>query len=1527
MRQTITRRLFAALFCLIAAATQAPVHVWANCTNGVKIPAFLASGIDPNLLLIIDNSASMNDLAYIGTQGTCYDDGYSPSQKYAGYFDDSGWYAYSSASQSFSQISDAASQCSSYSYKSEGQLCISVGSGTVSTFIAKGNLLNWAAASKLDIQKKILTGGKYESNSLIMESRGCLNRRYVKKVQVQNSSGSTFYLTMGVRPPESAEKSTAADDATRIEIYEITSTGFDNSACQRVIDELQKESPNQGQIKSDTELCMSYNSKDKKLADAMSSFNHSLHDCWYLSKQNVWPPGGGSVSRIKNDCEKVYGNGVDPGSIETENRAYVCSGIHPEQGYVGRCWNENNWIGGDETGSCVDLALKDYCGVLEIPEVVDPSDQVGMTDEFWNIPAVLIDSGVTAQLAQPWLVMTAKIAVAATPSGLIQEFADDIRIGAMVFNNDGSASECAQPDPYILYRCSDPANKDGGRIVYDIGQGTSHTQGLVSAINEIKATSWTPLAEALYNAIGYYTQNGALQLNSQDFRLDCDPVTGWCQSNNILLITDGGSTADLNSSVFSFASPKHPDTDPSEGCGTLSGSTLLNDLTYYAKSGSNIYPVEPWREVVDGQATKTKQNITTHIVVSGELRTIGLGDCSPDALLPSAAVNGGTTLYSATNPAELEAKIRQAFAAIRTGAASGSAASVISSSRGGEGALYQATFWPSLDGLNNTKISWTGEVHALFVNDNSDMLEDTNQNGVMDSSDARVLIYYDKSVRDSKACYGSLNSDGSCNGTSKKIQDVQYLWSASKWLNTISDSDILSNRSTYISSSNRRYIFTWNDLNNDGVVDQGSEILPFVDPGSGTTVDWASLVTNTATRGIVPLDFGVMTNDEVNQIVRWIRGLDQTGMRSRQVAVDANNDGVYDSSMTWRLGDVIHSTPIPVSRPSEAYHTVYRDGTYAQFVNHYKNRRHVIYFGGNDGMVHAINGGFYDGTNKRFCRSSNCATESTAPELGAELWAYVPYNLTPHLKCLTEPTYSHKYYVDLQPRIFDAQIFANDSSHPNGWGTIMVIGMGFGGAKVIPSDLDLNQDGTKDYASDDRIFTSAYMVFDITNPESPPTLLGEFTRKTTGSHVDLGFTTSVPALVPMKSGSNTEWYLILGSGPDRIEGESTQTAKISVLPLKYLTAATKGPFQIPDAAPSAANSERGRYVLTANSFVGDIVSVDFDLSAEFKSDAVYFGTVQGSFSSGWSGKLYRLVTQKKELDVNNRYVRVATAPHEWSALTSTNPAVLIDANQPVSAAPAIGWDGKNYWVYFGTGRFLDEREKSDASQQSFYGIKEPLDCNRNFAWTTVEKTGTHNGLPGDQGLLRVDEIQVHQAYTAVDATLSCKNSSSCLPTDPDTGDPIASFKGLINYIVGSGCSATDPTGTDGWTIQFAQPRERNLGQGVLLGGLLTFTTYQPYDDACLSEGLSNLYGVYYQTGTGWYKPVFGTNGVTTDGNTVSMLPLGHGLSKQPNLHVGKKDGSTVFLQSSTGAILEVQQPNLPLKNTKTGKVSWNQNLK
>jgi len=50
--------------------------------------------------------------------------------------------------------------------------------------------------------------------------------------------------------------------------------------------------------------------------------------------------------------------------------------------------------------------------------------------------------------------------------------------------------------------------------------------------------------------------------------------------------------------------------------------------------------------------------------------------------------------------------------------------------------------------------------------------------------------------------------------------------------------------------------------------------------------------------------------------------------------------------------------------------------------------------------------------------------------------------------------------------------------------------------------------------------------------------------------------------------------------------------------------------------------------------------------------------------------------------------------------------------------------------------------------------------------------------------------------------------------------------------------------------------------------------------------------------------------------------LGRGLATTPDLHVGKEEGSKAFVQTSTGTIVEIPQPNLPLGNMKTGRSSW-----
>jgi len=1606
-----------------------------DCSNGAADPPFLAAGVPPNLLLLIDNSGSMYDMAYTGDDNSCYDgtdmaagtESYDPTKVYGGYFKTDAWYKYNTGAVRFEAISTPAScpdptDGAAYADDTANptEICTTIAGATV-TFKARGNFMNWATASKFDIQKQVLTGGKFDSgaNTLTSEGRGCSGNRYIKQIGVLDSSGAQYYLTLGTHPVSAFDED-SPDPTTAIDLFQINQTGFDNSACSQAVEEMADPMTSLGTLKGLIDECMEYaNNQTYTTADG-PAFNQAVQSCWWWDTHDDYETGDRTqhAISIQNHCETLYAS-QDPESITPESPGYVCYGkfdgtddtTNTGTGYVGSCWvpeeiisgsgetcttitcdlaagtytsgsmsgdaliegdrctggiveycsgnyNANQdscnkaWLAKEECSddptaiiipahwvadatNCVSEALYRFCQGLELPEVVDPSDQTTATGEVYNLPAMLTDTGVSGQLGDPLLTMQSVIYDAAwaadSPSGLLHEFASDIRMGVMKFNYDGAQAECALRDAdaaanptltRILYECD--GTTDGGNVVTEIADGTTaHINAMVTAINAIEADSWTPLAEAVYNAIGYYTQRNDMRLNTADFTIDAAtaPCTDWCQSNNILVITEGASTADLNTDVTTFAAvsgQSDDDGDTTAKCNDLYGSTYLDDITYYGYHGTNIHLEASY------DAEEHFQNIKTYFVVAGTPRTSGTGECSPATMMDDAAANGGTDApYYADNPEDLNEELKTVFNVIRAGAAAGSAASVISATRGGEGAIYQAIFWPSIDGpmVNGEpkhKVTWTGEVHSLLVDAYGKMFEDTDGDYALSSSDEQVVLYYDTDARESKACDQDLELDGTCAGNAKSLHEVNYLWSTGEWLAGISDTDINTNRASFLASTQQRYIFTWDDLDNDGVVDSGEQ-LPFT-----IRSDWGTAaLAVSGDRAPVPIDFGVTTTDEVNRIISWVRGLDDLSdntLRPRELNTPTNFDlPGSPATITWRLGDVVHSTPTAVSRPSEGYHQLYQDDEYAAFYDAYQHRRHVIYFGGNDGMVHAINAGFYDDNYKKFWRGYNTGTgtfSDTGPALGAELWAYVPYNLLPHLKCLTDPGYNHKYFVDLKPRVFDVQIFdssPNTLGHVEGWGTIMVVGMRFGGYRITAQEIISEVSATA--YTDDRVFTSAYMVFDVSDPENPPRLLGEMTYDP-GSSVDLAYTAAVPAVVPIKTSEDgSDWYLILGSGPTDVTGLSTQHAKIGMFPLNLFDSTPPQAFRIPNNSTidyaTAGSFDLGS---SPNGFVSDTVTVDYDLYDLYKADVVYFGTIEGTWG-GWGGKLYRWVTNEGD-------------PQDWST-----PAVMIDVGRPVTAAPSIGTDGTFFWVYFGTGRFFDIKDKSDASsnaQEYFYGIKEPVDADTgDFTWAPVDNTfsTTKPAAGNDAGsrtLLQVDGIEVQEAITPYASTLNCKTGASgCLPSD------VGTFADLRDYIVGT-CDPTNGcTGTDGWVLALEEDRERNLGQGALLGGLMTFTTYQPFADICKPEGEAFLYGVYYQTGTAYYEAVFTTlsNGGTytgSTGNTVvtTRLAIGRGLATTPNLHVGRQEGSKAFVQTSTGTIVEIPQPNLPIKTTKSGRLNW-----
>ena len=2008
---------------LLAGLCFKPTTVFADaCSEGVGIPPFLTAGVDPNLLLLVDNSGSMLDMAYVDDIGRCTDNTFDPSEDYTGLFDPNKWYKWTQGHQEwksgetyaagdivysegiFYKAAEASGNASvgfqilddyevhwaplheipvwtqgeTYAAKSfvqfDSQLYytevggtaldldfsdgVSIGGDTgvtwvakestwldgnsyttgdivsddgmlfeaqtngtangtgvwddsgvkwsrldegyfeevdyenvddavtafaglagdvyqqdnlylrvisvldtvnvddkgdplnvmvesrLSAFAASGKMLNWASASKFDIQKKILTGGKYNSDAkrLVSQHRGCSGKGFLKEVPVKKGAVDAV-ITFSVKGPNSESWIDTTDDTMRLTIVGASTAGFVDSSraqsCQDAIDSIAAGyDDGQGTTKQNITDCLDYGGTNNILSESNSAYNHSIHTCWQMTTTNERdlekghelsyqvPADLGMITEVKNSCEHVYRLNIPPASITPENSGYLCYGVYNDlipdarflategsgsdrTGYVGRCWelgtmpagcqavtcasvgkvygdpdwedpakskiykrcltdglvyfcdkyntgqkecqNGTPWsvviedadaadsltcdttqvidIGGwseddppgiNDIAGCIQSALWDYCQGMNIPEVIDPSDDIFITGDTWGMVGALIDSGVASMFGSDHalIVMKGYIKKDSQPEGVLQTVAADLRIGAMAFNDNGAATECSAVDvnDTIVEYCPQD-NQDGASLIAPIKSGVAvtggtvadpiyHVDDLIVAINDIRATAWTPLAEAVYNALGYYGQDSSRRLNLGDFYTEAedpafpDPVQNWCQENYLLIITEGASTADINPDVLSMittmgyedntiAIADEGECYDDDGTSELYGSTFLDDLTYFAqeadaadlfKTPAGVDPdgdgiLEHQGQIEDDDGIwHDKRNITTYIVTSGLLRDDGstTSECNPATIITNAAENGGSTLLTGENPDQLESNLLLIFSDILSRASAGSAASVISSSRGGEGGVYQAIFWPQIDrAVGEDPLTWTGDVHAFFIDEDGflwddysgadvasdpenqkgklwsedkngngilDSGEDSNENGVLDG-DRRVITFFNDTTNTTQICFNSsVVETGVCAlsdylgtaVTTVELRDFdQYLWSANEQLQGISAVNASANRlikadGTWDFTSNRRFIFTWNDLDNDGIVDS-TEVLP-LESGMNT-----GLIVDSSRQDVLN-DFNVSNDTELNGLVEWLRGNNEAEgtvdgtFTPYDVNEDENMNGVQDwvyrcrrypscdlasTSPVWRLGDVIHSTPTLVARPAEGFQYVYRDDTYLTYYRKYVERRQVIYFGANDGMLHAVNAGFYDVGGKQFlpCRKdqrdadNNCIGAPYTgdyPALGDELWAYVPYNLQPHLSCLSDPSYNHKYFVDGPPRIFDVRIFEEEAAcstgydsdgcvHPGGWGTILVGYMRFGGAPLLADDSAI--------PTDNREFISSYFILDITDPEQPPTLLAEMTKTTDTQdydgdgtaeerYVDLGYTTSMPTMVSMRDDEGySEWFLVLGNGPTTNKGENDQQGKVAMLPLNAITGVNwavnkngsydptaKKAFRIPnEPPPSLADSPTfpsvahfGRYLIDEASpgepsFISDLVTVDYNIHVEgvpdigipYKSDVVYFGTVDGSgFTTPllepdktiWNGggRMYRLVTNVLAT-VDGELVEQYSYPSEWYLDR------LLDAGAPITAAANIGYDRHNYWVYFGTGRFFAPEDKTDDTQNYFFGIKEPFNADCGFDWGEINWTPGADPVaansPKNQGLLRGDKIRVVESgtsdlYGGIIDFVYCEDTDgtpcdlpflTALPTniDPEVSDGIRNyymFDDLENYVVGEWCGATDDPdiGVDGWYRKLYDPRERSLGMPTLLGGLLLYSSYQPYSDVCQAEGNSYLYGVLYTTGTAWKESVFGSylNNDPIQKSIVSdRASIGKGLAGTPSLGLGT--GTTAYVQSSTGEIVEIPHEP-PLDNYQSGRKSW-----
>ena len=895
--------------------------------------------------------------------------------------------------------------------------------------------------------------------------------------------------------------------------------------------------------------------------------------------------------------------------------------------------------------------------------------------------------------------------------------------------------------------CTTDANCSSGDVCASNGVGT-YAAGLIQALNGIRAGSWTPFAEGFYNAIGYLARTGAgesrtaLRLNSTDFDEDFNPSQYRCQQNFALLITDGSSTADRNTTVDNLAKLYAPlagkPASWTTTCDNYAGSKNLPIMSWIGKHEriSNFSLVSPATAAPDPLLLESRDVVTTFVVSTGASNGEE-GECNSINLLSETAVNGGTTLRQANNPEQLNAQIEAIFDEIERQSASGTAASILSNSQGSGANILQAVFHPRKKFAAGTESTWVGEIHNLWyyidpLLGNSTIREDTDfastsPRHVLNLENDYVVSFFFDPVTSQTMVRRSRDTDGNGSGETAiggviAPDQLSAIWRAGEKL--------------------------WQ--RNVSVDGQGRDILTSIGGGliDFSTANVASLQPYLQAAGVA----------EAEKVINYVHGIDYLAdatMRPRTVTIGGTT-GV------WKLGDIVSSTPRLLSSGQlNLFDVIYRDLSYKSYIGstNYKDRGMVL-AGANDGMLHAFNLGRLSTTGTTELAANSIFIQGpvkaalTGSNLGREEWAFIPKQALPYLTYLKDKSYEdrHIYFVDGPTVLFDASIGRPDDcggtyetcikpynvvtaagaldAAKNPWRTVLIGSMGIGGATRkscagVDSCVETPRLDPGDASK--GLGYSSYFALDITDPANP-TLLWEF------SHESLGYSTTGPAIIRIgDKGMNGKWFVVFGSGPTgpidtdnkQFLARSNQSLKLFVLDL---------PTGELRRTIDAADTYEDLDMAFSGPLVGSQLDTDrWDASSNgyYKDDALHFGYVKHDSSVDphtWTqGGVMRLLTMESE------------NPNDWVV------SKVADDIGPVttSVARLVDRKKKHLWLYFGTGRYYHKLD-DQGSRRAIFGIKEPCytlsnDLNPLCAQAHLTKGNLTNQTDDDAADLAVDK--------------------------------------------------------------------------------------------------------------------------------------------------------------------------------------------
>ncbi|MDR1658137.1 MAG: hypothetical protein LBT47_11390 [Deltaproteobacteria bacterium] len=841
-------------------------------------------------------------------------------------------------------------------------------------------------------------------------------------------------------------------------------------------------------------------------------------------------------------------------------------------------------------------------------------------------------------------------------------------------------------------------------------------------------------------------------------------------------------------------------------------------------------------------------------------------------------------LFMADKLAELPEQMEKAFMSISRSISTGTATSASVNSILGGGISVHTAYYPKYINPDNEaeRLAWVGTVYGLFTDKWGNLREDSDGNHRLNLStkdgDGDYILTFN-SVKnppapgDEPLCYIEGVPISRCadeygtnnpipltgqNGKPANIHKIKTVWDAGRWLAEL-DSNPLAPK---LLTGSRPFLAKASTA-------QGQRLIYFTDPAKpvslslfNTSAASMAVLSNYLLHGnyqeYLPTPTGTQPTKSAisTKLVEYIQGAEVPGWRNRSIS---NPWGASPSRIVWRMGDVINSKPIVVGAPSFNFDTLYGSSSYSQFKTDYGTRRQMAYFGSNDGMLHAVNIGFYGSLSEGIIGYNPLGpSKQIQHELGSEIWAYIPSSVLPHLKWQAAPDYSHSYLVDLKPLIADVKI-------NNQWRTLLIGGLRLGGRPI------------ENPANSSKPFFSEIFCLDITDPEKPPEFMWRYSTE------ELGLSVGLPSVVS----SMGQWYVVIPSGPktDAIaangsivygknspfDGYSNQKARLIVIdPENGSVYNTGDSLIVPDS--------------DSNSFFTDPfvpAAIDTDRTDDrWNNHVIYYGlTISRQDGSCLDrGAVYRLRMVDKS-------TFLPLPPNQWKLERFFSP------DRPVTGAVNATYDRYgNMWVVFATGRLWGQQDLAPCSattnlqactvnhEQYLYGVREELDPNSGRMLFT-DRTGAA------QKLVDLTGVEVWSDGSVSGLTDGTKTYSAVVQkiNQPD----VPGYRRRLD--IGR---LLLPSSDHNFEMSFTQPKIVGFGNGQ---SLVSFTSFEPKKAASFCGELGSSFMYLLDTFTGLPSPdlreVFAKEDLKQNANGATLVTGGISTGNELNTEVTTQVGS------------------------------------